>query len=75
MFNAHGKNKLVVILGDTNADITNKSQINQTNLFYDEFKAFRFLLMINIPTRIAEESCTCIDHIYVYKISPASTEC
>lgn len=61
-FLSMSRNKNVILCGDLNVDIVSPS-VDSENLIHI-FSTYNFLPLITLPTRVAEFSATCIDHIW-----------
>ena len=59
-----------MIAGDLNVDLKSGVYSNKKNRLFDELKSLHLLPMIDIPTRITNNSAKCLDHIYVNTFSP-----
>lgn len=73
MLTGVGMRGTVVVAGDFNVDILALSPSGPVASFVDHFRSEHMIPLITIPTRIANNSESCIDHIYVNTLLPCKS--
>ena len=59
----------VFIAGDFNLDISAVDPPESTNDYLDSFRSRYFLPAITVPTRVSDRSTTCIDQVWLNRVS------
>ena len=61
-FLSNSNNIQMILCGDFNVDLVSAS--NASNSVVDMFNSFNFYPLVTLPTRVSNNSATCIDHIW-----------
>lgn len=58
------ENKTIIILGDFNVDMLSETKLNKNKIIH-VLNSYNMIYTIKEPTRVTDNSSTCIDNIYV----------